>query len=89
MRMTLRAAIVDLLLKELNQVLNDLESLRAVEHFQIKRRGVVLPLDSKVLLVLNLELMAAANLGKLVVSNIEVFALLNLHVVDANASCGS
>ena len=54
MSMTLRAAI-DLLLKELNQVLNDLESLRAVEHFQIKRRGVVLPMDSKVLLVLHLE----------------------------------
>lgn len=84
-----RAVIADLLLKELNQVLNDLESLRAVEHVQIKRRGVVLPLDSKVLLVLHLELMAAANLGKLVVSNIEVSALLNLHIVDASASCGS
>ncbi len=83
------AAIADILLQELNQVLNDLESLRAVEHVQIKRRGVVLPLDSKILLVLHLELMAAANLGKLVVSNVEVSALLNLHVVDASSSCGS
>jgi hypothetical protein len=52
---TSRAAIVHIPLKELNQVLNDLENLRAVEHVEIRRREVVLLLGNKVLLVLHLE----------------------------------
>ena len=65
--------------------MDHLEGVRAIEERGLKGEGVVLLLGEEVSLVLVLNLLAAAHLRELIVGHVEVFATLELLVVEASS----